>query len=672
MQWWNNMSVKMKSLMGLCVVLIVMLLSGGVVSYTLNRIDATVGRLNEANKVNAVILEREVAHFMWVRSLTDFLLSLAEGKLTANTDPTACSLGKWLNSDERKQVDAHFPKLKGMIGAIDEPHARLHASAAEIARQADKAAALEVFRKQTLPALADVRAKFQAIRAAVQEECATESAQYDATIRDGKTISLILAAVGILALVGLGLVLLRSVLAPIQTITEYSKKVAAGQGEQAGKLSLNRGDELGVLAENLGNMVENLGEQLAFSEGILRGMAVPCSVFSSEDKTIFTNQKMIDLLERGGKPEEYQGMTSGEYIWGDPKKETLSTRALRENKVLEVQREITTHKGNIRHVSIASAPFHNKNGRILGTLSIWMDMTKIVESQHIIEENGQRITKVAASAQDIAGSVSSASTEISVQVEQASKGAETQFHRVAETASAMTQMNAAVMEVARSAGHASETTGQAKARAQKGSNVVAEVVNSITTVAEHARSLKEGMDGLGKQADGIGQIINVINDIADQTNLLALNAAIEAARAGEAGRGFAVVADEVRKLAEKTMQATREVGDVISGIQKGTYANIQSVERATQAIVEVNNLASSAGESLSEIVALVDSAAEEVHSIATAAEEQSATSEEINNALESVNRISSETATAMREASQEVENLSRQADMLRDLIQQLQ
>uniref|UniRef100_I2PYH3 Methyl-accepting chemotaxis protein n=1 Tax=Desulfovibrio sp. U5L TaxID=596152 RepID=I2PYH3_9BACT len=267
--------------------------------------------------------------------------------------------------------------------------------------------------------------------------------------------------------------------------------------------------------------------------------------------------------------------------------------------------------------------------------------------------------------------VTSASDELAAQVEQASRGSEAQAQRVGETATAMEEMNATVLEVAKNAGEAAETSGKARAKAEEGEAAVGKVVTFMGQVKDNAHQSREDMGALGKQAEGIGQILGVISDIADQTNLLALNAAIEAARAGEAGRGFAVVADEVRKLAEKTMTATKEVGDAIRDIQSGTRKNYDNVSQAVAVAEEATALVGQSGQILAEIVTLVDTAADQVRSIATAAEQQSATSEEINRSVEDVNRISTETAEAMRHSATAVDELAGQARELSSLIEEM-
>jgi methyl-accepting chemotaxis protein len=267
--------------------------------------------------------------------------------------------------------------------------------------------------------------------------------------------------------------------------------------------------------------------------------------------------------------------------------------------------------------------------------------------------------------------VSAATEQLAAQVEEASRGSEEQRARTGETATAMEEMNATVLEVARNASQAAEASDQAKSKAQEGAKVVSDSVGAINRVQRQAGEMNQNLGQLGQQAEQIGRIMTVIEDIADQTNLLALNAAIEAARAGDAGRGFAVVADEVRKLAEKTMSATKEVGQAITAIQQGTRTTIQGMDAAAQSIEQATGLANQSGQALQEILALAEQAADQVRSIATAAEQQSSTSEEINRGVEDINRIAVETSEVMSQSARAISALSRQAQDLRALVQKL-
>ncbi|RQD65560.1 MAG: DUF3365 domain-containing protein [Desulfonatronovibrio sp. MSAO_Bac4] len=261
--------------------------------------------------------------------------------------------------------------------------------------------------------------------------------------------------------------------------------------------------------------------------------------------------------------------------------------------------------------------------------------------------------------------------DLSSQVRHSSQSAHSQNERVAESSTAMEQMNATVLEVSRNASNVAERTDESKNKAQMGSDVVQQAVDAIMKVQKQADSLRNNLGKLGEEAEGISKIMNVIDDIADQTNLLALNAAIEAARAGEAGRGFAVVADEVRKLAEKTMNATKEVSEAISSIQNGTKTNIQAMEEAAKAVQEATELARKSGQALEEIVKLVSAAADDVRSIATATEEQSASSDQINVSLEEISRLSSDTAEVMNNSEQAIKELLRQVHMLQELVREM-
>ncbi len=283
----------------------------------------------------------------------------------------------------------------------------------------------------------------------------------------------------------------------------------------------------------------------------------------------------------------------------------------------------------------------------------------------------QGMLEAARKLESVVKNVLASSDTLSSQITEARNGADEQSKHTGETASSMEEMNATVLEVARHASEAAERSDQAMARAQQGSDVVHKVVDAINTVQEQAEKLKKNMNTLGEQAQGIGQVIDVISDIADQTNLLALNAAIEAARAGEAGRGFAVVADEVRKLAEKTMAATTEVGNAIKSIQSGANTSIEGVEKAADAVDRATVLAEESGSVLKEIVDIVESSADQVRSIATASEQQSAASDEITRAIGEINQISVQTSGVMDLSSRAVSDMAGQARTLELLITEL-
>ncbi|GAB6037774.1 methyl-accepting chemotaxis protein [Fundidesulfovibrio butyratiphilus] len=288
------------------------------------------------------------------------------------------------------------------------------------------------------------------------------------------------------------------------------------------------------------------------------------------------------------------------------------------------------------------------------------------------QAKSQGMLDAAGRLESIAGVVSETSDQLSERIESANQGARTQAERTADTATAMDEMTATVLEVAKNAADAAGTTESARNKAVEGSKVVGEVLASMKSMEEQSSRLKQDMGRLGAQAEDIGRVLTVITDIADQTNLLALNAAIEAARAGEAGRGFAVVADEVRKLAEKTMVATKEVGEAIDAIQQSARQNVDNVDQSVTLIARTAEQADSSRASLDEIVHLVDSASDQVRAIATASEQQSAASEEINRSVDQVNAISEETSHTMADAARAVTELTGQAHELKKLIADLQ
>ncbi|MEG6549861.1 methyl-accepting chemotaxis protein [Desulfocurvibacter africanus] len=274
--------------------------------------------------------------------------------------------------------------------------------------------------------------------------------------------------------------------------------------------------------------------------------------------------------------------------------------------------------------------------------------------------------------QGVVETLNSASDRLSVHMEQVLRIVEGQERLAAETATAMEEMNSAVIEVARNAGEASDHSDQTRSKAQEGGLVTEQSLKAIHRVESLAADLETEMSSLGAKAQAIDHIMSVISDIADQTNLLALNAAIEAARAGDAGRGFAVVADEVRKLAEKTMSATKEVGGVIGAIQSGTHENVVKVKEAAAAVQQAAMLAKQSESSLREITGLVEMSTGQVQYIAQAAGQQSTASDEINRTVLEMSGHATKIFEGVRESKRTVEDLTEQARELQAVINSLQ
>jgi methyl-accepting chemotaxis protein len=271
-----------------------------------------------------------------------------------------------------------------------------------------------------------------------------------------------------------------------------------------------------------------------------------------------------------------------------------------------------------------------------------------------------------------ATAVASASAEISSSTEEMAAGAHEQTAQATEVAGAVIQMAATIGTNTKNAATAADTAKRAKAAAEQGGTVVNETVSGMKSIAEVVRQSASTVSSLGASSNQIGEIISVIDDIADQTNLLALNAAIEAARAGEQGRGFAVVADEVRRLAEKTATATKEIAAMIERIQADTKGAVRTMEEATKEVDQGIALADRAGASLREIVDISQHLTDMVTHIASASEQQAGSSQMISKSVEAITSVTQQTAAGTQEIARTAEDLNRLTEQLQQLVDRFQ
>ncbi len=489
---------------------------------------------------------------------------------------------------------------------------------------------------------------------------------------EGEVQRSVLYAVGFSVLLAVALAIFLSKNVMKQLGTDPSDLSVLAERVTNGDYDINDGKPHIGVYHNIIMMVEKLKETLEFSQNILASMPIPVAVFGSNNKLKYANREMMSLLEISKKMEDCIGETSGQFMYRQENFNTATCKAIASKQAGKLDLEYETHRGNHINVTTIAQPILDHNNDVTDVISVWQDITETVRQNKIIADSHQNMQNIAVELEQVASIASSASEELSAQIELSEHGAQNQADRVATTATALEEMNATVLEIARNAGTTSDSAANVRSEASAGSESMQECVKAMNEVREESLKLQSEMGVLSEHAQAINEIMNVISDIADQTNLLALNAAIEAARAGEAGRGFAVVADEVRNLAEKTMTSTTDVGNAISAIQKSTADNTHLVISAVEKIEKVTEMVSHAGEALLGIVQLADTTADQVRAIATASEEQSATSEEITQSVDSINNIAKENANNMQEARKAVNEMVNQTHVLSQLIEQLQ
>jgi len=321
-------------------------------------------------------------------------------------------------------------------------------------------------------------------------------------------------------------------------------------------------------------------------------------------------------------------------------------------EIVEMIRDVAEGEGDL------TKRLEVKTNDELGEVCKWFNV--FVDKLHEVVSHISRTTH----------QVADAATHLHTTAEQMATGAEEVTAQAGSVATAGEEMSATSGDIAQNCSMAADGSRQASEAAVSGARVVDETISVMNSIAERVGETAKSVDQLGKRSEQIGEIVGTIEDIADQTNLLALNAAIEAARAGEQGRGFAVVADEVRALAERTTRATKEIGEMIKAIQQETRGAVVTMEEGVEEVSRGSEKAANSGKALENILAQINEVTMQINQVATAAEEQTATTSEISNNMHQITEVVAKTSKIAQESEAAADELAGLAEDLRKVVAQ--
>lgn len=490
--------------------------------------------------------------------------------------------------------------------------------------------------------------------------------------------------------------------APLNTLTTTATKMAEGDYNVSLQNVSERNDEIGMLSKSFCSMTQKVQLLVQYLENI----PSPVMAVDREFSIQYMNKVGADLV--GKKQKEL----IGQKCYDQFKTEHCQTENCAVYKAMKYEKlatEETIARPNGMEIPIVytGAPLLDVNGKLIGAIESVTAITEQKKLQAYLSRSTQKmlgaiqkfsegdltvnveceikddnigkmfdyfnssvikIKEMIAEVSSAVHATASASNQISSSSEEMAAGTQEQSSQATEIASSVEQMTKTILETTRNSSRAAEAAKNSGIVAKEGGRVVRETIAGMNRVAEVVKKSAQTVHALGKSSQQIGEIVQVIDDIADQTNLLALNAAIEAARAGEQGRGFAVVADEVRKLAERTTKATKEIASMIKQIQRDTEGAVASMEEGTKEVENGKLLADQAGNSLNEIISGAETVVDMAMQVAAASEEQSSAAEQISNNIEALSNVTHETSAGINQIARASEDLSRLTINLQELV----
>lgn len=500
----------------------------------------------------------------------------------------------------------------------------------------------------------------------ISEELVATSQTLDSDSRDMVSIAIwltiISALFGTLVYLFSSFYMAPAITKPLNKIKNLVQEFAAG--DYTKRLSFQYHDEIGELSESLNLLGNAQEEKVKIANQIAEGKIVKVEAASDKDSLAFAFNKVIDTIE--SILSEAENIISANKNGDMEYRSDLSRFNGAWKKLLEGMNsiiEVISQPLNDSALVINSMAHGDFTKRISGNYNGYYEKLK-QNINTLAESLNSALTEVALNTE----TVLQTTKEISSSSEQMAAGAQEQTQQAAEVAHSVEEMTRTIMENSKNASMAAETAKGSGDKAIEGGSAVKNTLEGMIRIAQVVEKSASMVEELGKNSDQIGEIIQVINDIADQTNLLALNAAIEAARAGEQGRGFAVVADEVRKLAERTTKATKEIAQMIQQIQNDTHKAVSAMKEGTVEVNEGKKLAEKAGGVLEQIIFGSEKVTDIAVQVAAASEEQSASAEQISKNVEAISNVTRETTIGIEHMAHAAEDLDRMTSSLQELV----
>ncbi len=494
----------------------------------------------------------------------------------------------------------------------------------------------------------------------------------------------------------------KKILYPIQEIVKYTDKLKDGNyTENPPKVYFTI---LQKLSNSMGELSDTINEQFQ----MLNNLPTPVIKIDKEFNVEYMNVAATKVVGSN------QTSVVGKKCYDFFRTEHCNTencaiaKAMKEKRITTAE-TIAHPNNNKMEIIYTGAPITNNSGEVISALEVISDVTEVKDRENYLAHStevildamekfaqGDLTTNILAEKEDdniaklfngfnrtvgnikdiiiqVRASVeatASASTEISSSVEEMAAGAQEQSAQTNEVATAMEEMSRTIVETASNATASAEASSESNTKVSEGTEKLNASKEGFSKIVDASNTVGKNISSLANKSDQIGEIALVIDEIAEQTNLLALNAAIEAARAGEQGRGFAVVADEVRKLAERTTKATMEIAETIKAIQTEAKEAKHSMEDAGMAVATGLKLNNEVDEVLAVILENTENVSMQISQVAAASEEQSATAEQVSSNIEAINNVANETAIGIQQIASASEDLNKLTENLSQLVEQ--